>query len=257
MFAFHFSTGPSAPNRRARASDAAPSLPLLLAEVRAARDVVVARFGEEFHRPARVGHGEPVLTIPGFLTDDRAMLGMRRSLNHAGFRAKRWKLGRNTGAREDTLDRLHARVAAVAAREGRPVHLVGWSLGGLYAREYAKRDPALIASVTTLGTPFSGSMRANNVWRLYEAVAGHSVEAPPIAIDPRPRPDVPTYAIWSRNDGAIARGSARGTAAEVDRAIEVACRHIGFCCSPEAIDAVIACVVEAEGARTTTALGSI
>ena len=244
MFALPFSSGP-----RVHASDAPPPLPLLLGELRAARDVVAARFGQAFYHPAIVGNGEPILTVPGFLTDDRAMVGMRRSLNHAGFRAKRWKLGRNVGAREDTLDRLHDRIAHIANREGRPVHLVGWSLGGLYAREYAKRDPALVASVTTLGTPFSGSMRANNVWRLYEAIAGHRVEAPPIAIDPSPRPLVPTYAIWSRNDGAIARASARGTAAEADRAIEVACRHIGFCVSAEAIDAVVRCVVEAESRR--------
>ncbi len=225
---------------------AAPSLPLLMAELRAAPMVLRSRYGETYYRPEHVGDGAPVLTVPGFLTDDRAMVGMRRSLNHAGFRAKRWKQGRNTGARADTLERLHDRVAHIAAREGRRVHLVGWSLGGLFAREYAKRDASHVASVTTLGSPFSGSPRANNAWRLYQAVAGHRVETPPISLDPRPRPAVPTFALWSRHDGVVAPSSAHGTPAESDRTIELGCHHIGFCCAPEAIEAVIACLRDAE-----------
>ena len=88
--------------------------------------------------------------------------------------------------------------------------LVGWSLGGIYAREVAKLRPELAAKVITLGSPFSGDPRANNVWRLYEWVAGHPVDDPPIKTDLAEKPPVPTLAIWSRRDGIVSVASARG-----------------------------------------------
>lgn len=146
----------------APSADAPPSVGLLLCEVRVAHDWAMARLRPRMDQRAPVGNGQPILTLPGFLAGDISMAQMRRNLNAAGFRAKRWKQGANMGAREDTLDRLHDRVRHATQREGRKVHLVGWSLGGLYAREYAKHHPGHVASVITMGTPFSGSRRANH-----------------------------------------------------------------------------------------------
>ena len=113
-----------------------------------------------------------------------------------------------------------------------------WSAGASaasIAREVAKLRPDLVAKVVTLGTPFSGDPRANNVWRLYELVAGHPVDAPPI--DGRTsaeKPPVPTLAIWSRRDGIVAPACARGGDGESDRQVELDCGHMGFAVSGRA-----------------------
>ncbi len=228
--------------------ETAPPLGLLLRETLVARDWLRARVGTRTELRTRVGRGQPILTLPGFLASDLSMGQMRASLNAAGFRAKRWKQGANLGARADLIDRLHDRVRYAADREGARVHLVGWSLGGLYAREYAKHHPEHVASVITMGSPFSGSRRANHAWRLYELVAGHRVEEPPVPLHPAPKPPVPTYALWSARDGVVAPACASGRQEERDAAVELACGHLGFAYTAEAVDAVIDCILAAERA---------
>lgn len=180
------------------------------------------------------------MVIPGFLATDRTTLGLQRALAKAGYRVAGWGLGLNRGARPDTL----ARIAAQVRRHGRgrPVILVGWSLGGVYARELAKLRPELVAKVVTLGAPFSGDRRANNVWRLYELVAGHPVDRPPIASDPALKPPVPTLALWSRRDGMVAVCAARGEPGESDRDAELDCSHMGFAVSARAYPKIVAAI---------------
>ena len=107
-----------------------------------------------------------------------------------------------------------------------------------FGREYAKHAPNRVAKVVTLGSPFSGDLRANNAWRLYELVAGHSIDAPPIAVMLAEKPPVPTCAIWSARDGVVAVSSARGLAHESDEQVELGCTHMAFVARPEAIRAV-------------------
>ena len=134
--------------------------------------------------------GPKVMVIPGFVANDRTTLGLQRALAAAGYRVAGWGMGLNKGVRPDTLERLAARIEAFG--KGEKVVLVGWSLGGVFARELAKLRPDLVDKVVTMGSPFSGDMRANNVWRLYEWIAGHPVDKPPIEADlplkPRCRP---------------------------------------------------------------------
>ncbi|SFS12638.1 alpha/beta hydrolase fold [Sphingomonas jatrophae] len=184
------------------------------------------------------GNGRPVMVIPGFLTSDVRTAALRRALTAAGYDAHGWGLGRNLGVTPHLLDALEDRIRT--AGDGRPVALVGWSLGGLYARELAARTPDLVERVVTMGSPFSGDPRGNNAWRLYESVAGHPVDAPPIPRHGAPKPPVPTIALWSRRDGIVAPACARGDEAESDRRIEVDCLHMGFIVSPAAIRAVLA-----------------
>lgn len=169
--------------------------------------------------------GPPALVIPGFIADDRTVMELRRALADAGWRVWPWECGWNLGARADTIDRLKQRLDQISPDQ--PVLVVGWSLGGVYARELARRHPDRVRAVITLGSPFSADPHLNNVWRLYEWVAGHKVEAPPI---PRitAKPPVPTLAIWSRQDGLIAPIAARGLADESDKSVEFDCTHMAF-----------------------------
>ncbi|MGB7407030.1 MAG: alpha/beta fold hydrolase, partial [Pontixanthobacter sp.] len=127
----------------------------------------------------------------------------------------------------------------VHERYGRKVVLIGWSLGGLFARELAKRQPDAVVKVITMGSPFSGNPRANNAWRVYQFVAGHPVDQPPIDGDVREKPPVETVAFWSSRDGIVSPSTTKGEAGERDRAVEIDCNHIGFSYSPQCIRAVI------------------
>lgn len=188
-------------------------------------------------RVEEAGGGRPVMVIPGFLATDWSTVILRRTLETAGYRVSGWGLGMNLGARSDLLERMEAQLER-AAKHG-PVSLIGWSLGGIYARELAKRRPDLVARVITLGSPFSGDVRANNAWRLYELINDHKVDAPPIEARAGEKPPVPTIAFWSRADGIVAPACARGEPHECDRSIELDCTHMGFMTSAGAMEAVL------------------
>jgi pimeloyl-ACP methyl ester carboxylesterase len=131
------------------------------------------------------------------------------------------------------------RVANLARTEGVPVALVGWSLGGLFAREIAKNRPDAVSRVITMGTPFSGDRRNNNAWRAYELVTGHGVDQPPVPGDFAVKPPVPTIALWSPRDGIVSPRSACGWPGERDRAVAVRCNHLGFANDPRVIAEVL------------------
>ena len=169
--------------------------------------------------------GPPAYVIPGFVASDKTCNALREALAEAGWRTYPWDLGFNKGAHADVLRHLRQRLEVI--HDGRPVLVVGWSLGGVFAREIAREVPALVRAVVTLGSPFSGDPHMNNVWRLYEWVAGHPVDAPPVMHYPD-KPPVPTLAIWSRKDGIVAKRAARGLDGERDKEVEVSCNHMAF-----------------------------
>lgn len=182
------------------------------------------------------GAGQKVLILPGFMASDTSVSRLRRSLLAAGFDAHALGLGRNYGVDERIFERIDARFSGL--QFDTPVTLIGWSLGGLIAREYAKRTPHVVAKVITLGSPFSGDPRANNAWRMYERVAGYKVDNPPIDAVLSEKPPVPTIAMWSRRDGIIAPECACGRAGESDMQIELDCTHMTFAVQPRAIAAI-------------------
>lgn len=206
------------------------TLPIVLSPLRPARPVAGAARGQ----------GQPVLVFPGILSSDRATALLRRTLDGAGYRAHASRLGFVTGITAATMARAIDRLAEVAEAEGRKVALVGWSLGGIYARVLAQRHPDLVRLVMTLGTPFSGDRRANNAWRLYEALNDHPVDAAPLPDDPAVKPPVPTIALWSRRDGVVAPAAARGLPQERDTQIEVPFRHFALASTRPAIARVVA-----------------
>lgn len=201
---------------------------------------LAARFYRSIGRLGERGppDGPPLIVIPGFLANDHTTLGLQRVLARAGYRVTGWGLGLNKGVAADTLARIVERIEAFGG--GKPVILVGWSLGGIFAREAAKVRPDLVAKVMTMGSPFSGDPHGNNVWRLYEWVAGHPVDDPPIKTDIAAKPPVPTLALWSRRDGIVAVAAARGQPGESDRQVELDCSHMGFGVSARAYPRIVA-----------------
>jgi pimeloyl-ACP methyl ester carboxylesterase len=188
------------------------------------------------------GGGRPVFVIPGFMASDRTTTRLRKSLQGAGFLCRGWGLGRNMGVASDIFARMDDRLSEMPSDA--PVSLVGWSLGGVIAREYAKYAPHRIAKVITLGSPFSGSPRANNGWRVYERIAGHKVDSPLLDVTLCDKPPVPTISIWSSRDGMVAPQAACGLPHESDMRIEADCTHMGRIADPNLIRRVAQIITE-------------
>jgi pimeloyl-ACP methyl ester carboxylesterase len=212
-----------------------PPLKFLLAEfgALAGRARTVAMERHQAHRP------QPVMLLPGFGASPGRMRRMQQAFEDAGHVVKDWGLGFNLGPTPENFIFLMRRVGSMARLHNQPVALVGWSLGGLFAREIARRQPASVGRVITMGTPFSGDRRANNAWRAYQVITGHDVDEPPIEIDFAAKPPVPTIALWSPRDGVVAPRSACGWPGERDRAVAMRCNHLGFANDPKVIAEVL------------------
>jgi pimeloyl-ACP methyl ester carboxylesterase len=154
-------------------------------------------------------------------------------------------MGRNLGLRDGVRGRLLERLESIHARNGRALSLVGWSLGGVYARELAKLAPARIRQVVTLGSPFAMDRRADGGW-LQSVVFGASFAPGPAGRIADP-PPVPVTAIVSRTD-AIA-GFAACCEAPGERAenVEVMGSHIGLGVNPLVLFAIADRLAQAEG----------
>jgi pimeloyl-ACP methyl ester carboxylesterase len=172
-------------------------------------------------------------------TSDRRTRVMRSVLFKAGYDVHGWERGRHMPGGDRILTQLSDRLDDIGRTSGAPVTLVGWSLGGLVAREYAKRDPSRVASVITLGSPFSGNPRHNRAWRLWEFAARQKIEDSPFGKGLGVKPPVDTTAIWSARDGIIPPAAARGLDGERDREIEVDSGHFAMACAPSPLVALL------------------
>ena len=205
--------------------------------------------------------GASVLVLPGFLACDASTRPLRHGLRRMGYHVFKLGMGRIHGVNETTLHDVDSRVRKLVQQRGEPIILVGWSLGGLIAREYAKHAPDMVRAVVTLGSPIAGDLRELPISRLYELLAGHKVDQPPIACEIGKKPPQPTVAIWSRRDTVVPLDYARGARGAVDMEIGVDCAHLGYCASPDvmlAIDRAIAhccpgCAIRKTAARLTSA----
>ena len=216
-----------------------PSWRNLLAEAPAAVRLLAAQVRRPPVLEPDAGGRRAVLVLPAFLANDLPTTLLRRTLDACGFRAFGWANGLNLGARPDTLERLGRRLDEVISEAGAPVAVIGWSLGGLYARELGRHRAEQVSMVITLGTPFAFGQRRNNAWKLYEAINDHRVDNPPVPAAPALKPPVRTVACWSPRDGIVAPASARGTPEEADERVELSCRHNEFVSDKQALAAIV------------------
>jgi pimeloyl-ACP methyl ester carboxylesterase len=184
------------------------------------------------------GDGHPVMVFPGMGANDLTTLPLRQVLRALGYVTVPWRQGFNLGPREGVLERCADDIRALADRHGEPVSLVGWSLGGLYAREMAKALPALTRCVVTLGTPFAGHPRATNAWRVYEFLSGETAHDPVLHARLRDAPPVPTTSIYSRSDGIVSWRCSLNPRGPLAENIEVRASHVGMGLNPFVLYAV-------------------
>lgn len=226
-----------------------PGIGLLLAEMRGIFEFNASLLLSPLLMRAPRGDGHPVLTLPGFLASDLSMAPMRRYLKELGYDAHAWNMGRNTGGIARMRTALRGRLAEIHESCGRKVSIVGWSLGGVYARDLALQAPHMVRYVVTLGSPFSNDIRATNATRLYEALSGEAVDDNPefreaIAGDL----PVPTSSIYSRADGVVNWQTCLLRPSVTSENIEVyLASHIGLGVNPAALWAVADRLAQAEG----------
>lgn len=226
-----------------------PSGTLLMMEARAMPELAAFVGMLPILHFAPRGDGHPVLVLPGLLARDETMIPMREFLAGRGYAVSGWGQGRNLGLREGVEERLFESLQKLNDEHGRKVSLVGWSLGGLYARFLASKMPERVRSVITLGSPFAGDPRSTNAWRIYEMASGQSPEdvGSEYAEILSATPTVPTTAIYSRTDGVCAwRGCVEKPSAHSE-SIEVESSHCGMSHHPAVVYAVAERLSQPEG----------
>ena len=181
------------------------------------------------------GDGHPVMVFPGMAASDLTTVPLRRCLANLGYVTQAWGQGFNFGPRPGVIERCGDDIRALADRQGQPVSLIGWSLGGIYARELAKLHPSETRCVITLGTPFTGHPKATNAWRLYEMLSRSKIGDAELMAEIRKPPPVPTTSIYSRSDGVVAWHSCIDEEAPDAENIEVPGSHIGLLHNPAAL----------------------
>ncbi|MEM1039075.1 MAG: alpha/beta hydrolase [Pseudomonadota bacterium] len=233
------------------AVSAAPSKALLLMELRALPEL--ASFAAALPlllASCPRGDGQPVLVLPGLITTDNSTIALRTLLSALGYPVYGWDMGRNYGPLPGVEEGLINRVNELYEEHGRKVSLVGWSLGGIYARQLAKMMPNKVRQVVSMGSPFNGDPRATNAWKVYQFTSGHKV-------DDRDRhmggaiaqpPTVPTTAIFSKTDGICAWQNCVEQDLPHTENIHVRASHCGLGHHPAAVFAVADRLSQGEGA---------
>ena len=226
---------------------APPNPLLLLLEGRAPWELAALGAALPLLRRAAPGDTHPVLVFPGLGASDLSTLPMRNLFDRLGHIALPWNQGLNFGPRPGVLEQCEADLEEAYRRYHRKARLVGWRLGGLYAREVAKRRPDLVRSVVTLGTPFAGHPRATHAWKLFELVSGQDSHDEEALAPLREPPSVPCTSVYSKSDGVVAwQCSVNPPGPRVEN-VEVPSSHIGLGVNPLAIHVVTARLAQPEG----------
>ena len=215
-----------------------PSQLLLALEVRGVWEFQAFLAAYPLLRRAPRGDGHPVLVLPGLAASDVSTRPLRTYLRAQGYAAHGWKQGPNHGPRSGVEAGIDARLAELAQRYDRKVSLIGWSLGGVFAREAARRSSGQVRQVITLGSPFANEPKASNAWRLYEVLSGHRVDDWPGREAMKLPPPVPSTAIYTRSDGIVAWQGCREQESATTENIEVEGSHSGLGYNPMALYAI-------------------
>lgn len=219
-------------------TEKSPSLLLAFTEfARASFDLGSLPFATPLLMQAPKGDGHPVLLLPGFLAGEGTMKPLFIFLKRLGYAPYQWDLGRNLGQKSigSEGEKMVARLDEIYANTGRKVTIIGWSLGGSFARMLSRRRPELVRQVISLGSPIKGTPKATNAWMAFQLITGQKINGPQMRAqiaEGQLVPPVSATAIFSRNDGIVAWRNAREPEAETTDNIEVRGSHTGLGVNP-------------------------
>ena len=206
-----------------------PSLTLLAAEGRGLLDIAGLFGAAPFLATAPRGQPHPVVVLPGLGADDRSTIAIRGFLQFLGYKVYGWGRGRNVRAPDADLASVVEQVIKLGGESGSKVSLIGWSRGGIIAREVARQIPDHVRMVITLGSPFAAP-GASNVRAIWKFLTGQKYEPPtPERVSRLAQPlSVPTTSIYTRADGVVAwRACLEQEGAEREN-VEVNTTHLGL-----------------------------
>ena len=207
-----------------------PSTVLLFTEgVRALLDATMTLATWPSPQQCEKGDGHPVLVLPGLGAGDLTTKPLRAFLGRLGYETHGWDQGINCGPRPGVLEKMVTQLSALADG-GRKVTVIGWSLGGVYARYLALQHPDLVRQVVTLGSPFAGNVAsATNAGVVYRLLSGETVDADDgLLLAIQQTPSVPTTSVFSRTDGVVAWRSSIEQKGPLSENVEVRSSHIGL-----------------------------
>jgi esterase/lipase len=212
-------------------------------------DYCAARLGCE---ALPVGDGHPVVVYPGLGGGAMTTAHLRHFLKDSGFTVHDWAGGVNTGPEhffDDWLGTFEQRVRVLRREHGRKVSLIGWSLGGVYAREIAKRCPECVRQVITLGTPFGSLGDGNHAGTIYKVVNRDKATqlTPQLQARLRACPPVPTTSIYSKTDGIVSWRGCIQKRSGISENVEVSASHLGMGTHPEVLRIVANRLAQPEG----------
>lgn len=208
------------------------SVPLYLTEqVRTIGTFGCLLLAQPWLSTATRGNGQPVIVLPGFAAGDFSTAPLRGYLRGLGYAAEGWRLGLNVGPTRKVLTSLRPMVEQLAERSGQPVALVGWSLGGIFARMVARQVPDSVSQVITMGSPFRYHYRepARSVDMINQLLGLHAprTEWPEEERSMPPLP-VPSTAIYSRLDGIVDWRTCIDVVDERHQNVQVYASHLGM-----------------------------
>ncbi|HEV2685129.1 MAG TPA: alpha/beta hydrolase [Actinomycetota bacterium] len=196
------------------------------------------------------GDGHPVLILPGLLAGDVSTLVLRRYLRQLGYEAHGWGLGRNIGPTPQVVHGIEAKFKALVERHEQKVSVIGWSLGGIYARVLARLEPDDVRQVITLGSPYRleepRRTRAYRAYMRYSRLHVEDVVVPTSAAAADPLP-MPTTSVYSKLDGIVPWDACMEEPGETRESIEVLSSHFGFGHDPAVLWIVADRLAQPEG----------
>lgn len=230
----------------------APPAWLTLAEQRAVFEFGAFLAASPLLRVIGRGDRHPVLVLPGFTAGDRSTEPLRWFLRGQGYWVHGWSLGRNLGPTREVVNGLDSRIGYVHARHQRRVTLVGWSLGGLYARMLARKHPDLVRQVITLGSPFQLRMGDRSAAEPIVKLVQQRFEPGALEDFLIPEPEklplgVPATSIYSKTDGVVRWYTCIDTPGDRRENIEVRGSHSGLGWNPAVLMAVSDRLAQREG----------
>ena len=180
------------------------------------------------------GSGQPVVLLPGYRGTDTSTLALRTYLRLLGYQAEGWGLGTNHGDVRRLVPAVVARTVDAHRRTGQRIRLVGWSLGGVIAREVARERPDIVERVITFGSPIVGGPKYTAVgWRYAERHGDLDAIEAAIAERNRTPITVPITAIYSRADGIVMWRACIDRLSPRVEHVEVRATHIGLGINPD------------------------
>lgn len=185
------------------------------------------------------GDGHPVMVLPGLWADDKWTWSLRNFLEGRDYEVYGWGLGRNRGPQSDMAPKLTARLQAIAAQHQTKVSLIGWSLGGVFARELARDNSSIVRSVITLGSPFRLAAPIGMMPQRHNPQDWAAASGDPFFIGRmRVAPPVPTTSIYSKEDGIVNWQASLEENSQMSENIEVPSTHFGLPLNPFVLYAV-------------------